>query len=746
MNCTINDLNLSFDKDNRLRTTIGRVAGWSVDKAYVLASFLQDESFKRYLSKMLTDKDIIGGAAVDLKNITDNDYININQNKLGSLLNVYYIDHYHSVNNSKTNKAFGRLNGFSSGTAKTVGLNYTADRIIDKYYDEFGKAKPKKSQEIIAEAINDIEHELYKQVNLFANDVISSDKYSKAARDYAQKFIDIIKRIEENNNKIKETTIFANANKNQLRQYNGKKVTEEEKAIIKRLTDTDKQYKEELAALGKDNARAALDRYVIAQNLVNLYANNVDGALNKRLRNFANLVAQMKGDTNGWFFQVMNTKRMTSIVKEFNNIGDIEEYIEQQDENNDDIIDKYNGQDVDQTTKSWEDNLYKSFNSAISGKMRIILSRVPKLSSPFNPTAETQSLDTENELGVKTYMDAQFITVQMFSFGDLSNIESMIRSIERRANTVEELYGIGMLVNQMKQDKVFANYMYANFAKPLVNKTMCVISDLSKESGITFNYSNANVFYSTKMAFDMMNKLRASYNTQYDINDYKTIQALGNKLRNPKLPIEFDDTEIIYNTLLKYFPNIKREVYDNFLRGIKDDKRNALINFTQNLIAIINGAGALKTKINTAIEQSNKKYNNDKKKFNQDYNAYVEAGDVQAIKRMKYPTYQGVDYTEYDLDPNTLKAVIRLAENLSDYSASKARLNTANAEGNTASDVTKNCYITRFFEQINAGTEEDSNAGLHALLDYITQGTEMVKKINILIILFSLALKMKMEE
>lgn len=728
MNCTINDLNLSFDKDNRLRTTIGRVAGWSVDKAYVLASFLQDESFKKYLSKMLTDKDIIGGAAVDLKNITDNDYININQNKLGSLLNVYYIDHYHSVNNSKTNKALGRLNGFSSGTAKTVGLNYTADRIIDKYYNEFGKAKPKKSQQIIAEVINDIEYELYKQVNLFANDVISSDKYSKAARDYAQKFINIIKRIEENNNKIKETTIFANANKNQLRQYNGKKVTEEEKAIIKRLTDTDKQYKEELAALGKDNARAALDRYVIAQNLVNLYANNVDGALNKRLRNFANLVAQMKGDTNGWFFQVMNTKRMTSIVKEFNNIGDIEEYIEQQDENNDDIIDKYNGQDIDQTTKSWEDSLYKSFNSAISGKMRIILSRVPKLSSPFNPTAETQSLDTENELGVKTYMDAQFITVQMFSFGDFSDIESMVRSIERRANTVEELYGIGMLVNQMKQDKVFANYMYANFAKPLVNKTMCVISDLSKESGITFNYSNANAFYSTKMAFDMMNKLRASYNTQYDINDYKTIQALGNKLRNPKLPIEFDDTEIIYNTLLKYFPNIKREVYDNFLRGIKDDKRNALINFTQNLIAIINGAGALKTKINTAIEQANKKYNNDKKKFNQDYNAYVEAGDTQAIKQMKYPTYQGIDYAEYDLDPNTLKAVIRLAENLSDYSASKARLNTANAEGNTASDVTKNCYITRFFEQINAGTEEDSNAGLRALLDYIIQGTENGKE------------------
>ena len=657
MNCTINDLNLSFDKDNRLRTTIGRVAGWSVDKAYVLASFLQDESFKKYLSKMLTDKDIIGSTTIDLKNITDNDYININQNKLGSLLNVYYIDHYHSVNNSKTNKALGRLNGFSSGTAKTVGLNYTADRIIDKYYDEFGKAKPKKSQEIIAEVINDIERELYTQVDLFANDVVNSDKYSKNAVNYAQKYIDINNRIKQYNQQIKDLITFAYPIKNQLRAFNGKKLTDEEKAQKAKLLEQDKANTEEYNKLNKDAARASLDRYVIAQNLVNLYANNVDGALNKRLRNFANLVAQIKGDTNGWFFQVMNTKRMTSIVKEFNNIGDIEEYIEQQDENNDNIIDKYNGQDVDQTTKSWEDSLYKSFNSAISGKMRIILSRVPKLSSPYNPTAETQAIDTENELGVKTYMDAQFITVQMFSFGDFSDIESMIRSIEQRADTVEELYGIGTLVNQMKHDKVFANYMYANFAKPLVNKTMCVISDLGRESGITFNYSNANAFYSTKMAFDMMNKLRTSYNTQYDINDYKTIQTLGNKLRNSKLPIEFDDTETIYNTLLKYFPNIKREIYDDFLRGNKDDKRNALINFTDNLIAIINGAGALKTKINTAIEEANKKYNNDKKKFNQDYNAYIEAGDTQAIKQMKYPTYQGVDYSNFDLDSNTLKAV-----------------------------------------------------------------------------------------
>lgn len=725
MNCTINDLNLSFDKDNRLRTTIGRVSVSDSNKAKVLASFFQDDNFKAYLSKMLTEKDIVGDAKVDLKNITENDYVNINQNKLGSLLNVYYIDHYHSVNNSKTNKALGRLNGFSSGTAKTVGLNYSADKIIDKYYEEFDKANRKSAMQIIAEVIKDTEKEFISQATLFANDVVNSDKYSKEAKEYAQKYLDVINNIKDYNEKIKTLVTYANANKRQIESLNGKKLSTEDTELKKSLIDKDKANNEEYKKLNMEAARAVLDRYVLAQNLVNLYTSNVDGNLKVRLRNFANLVAQMKGDTNGWFFQVMNTKRMTSIIKEFNNIGDMEEYLESQDENNDNIIDKYNGQDIDQTTKSWEDSLYKSFNSAISGKMRMILSRIPKLSSPYNATAQTQSIDTENELGVKTYMDAQFVTVQLFSFGDFSNVESMIQSIEAKANSIKELYGIGVIIEEMKNNKVFANYMFANFAKPLVHKTMCTINDLSRDGGIIFDYSNKNAFYTTKVSYDMINKLRATYNTQYDINDKLVLDNIGKNLRKDK--ITDNDINTIYDTLIKYFPNIKREDFDNFLNGNKDNKKESLINFVNHLSTIITHVGKLKQSINDAVDKANFDYKEAKKQFNAQYKELSET-NPQEIKNLKCPRYVGVDYSKFDLDSTTYKAVIQLASLISEYSASKARLNTANAESNTASDITKNCYITRFFEQINAGTEEDSNAGIKALLSYITQGTENGKE------------------
>ena len=91
MECTINDINLSFDKDNRLRSTIGRVSGWSVDKAIMLAAQLQTEGFKSFLKENLLPTDIIKDTEVDINNIKDEDYVNIKQNKFGSLLNAYYL-------------------------------------------------------------------------------------------------------------------------------------------------------------------------------------------------------------------------------------------------------------------------------------------------------------------------------------------------------------------------------------------------------------------------------------------------------------------------------------------------------------------------------------------------------------------------------------------------------------------------------------------------------------------------------
>ena len=139
MKCTINDLNLSFDKEGRLRKTIMRVSKTDSNKATALAGFLVNADFKKFLLENITDDDVLQGETISFNLFTNNDYVKINQNKLGSLLADFYNNTYLSVDNSKTIKGMGRLDGFTSASAKTVAKNYTATLLIDEYRKELVK-------------------------------------------------------------------------------------------------------------------------------------------------------------------------------------------------------------------------------------------------------------------------------------------------------------------------------------------------------------------------------------------------------------------------------------------------------------------------------------------------------------------------------------------------------------------------------------------------------------------------------
>ena len=64
MKCTINDVNLSFDKDNRLRKTILKISGHDATKAYTFAAFLNDKDFKKFLLENINEKDVLKGETI----------------------------------------------------------------------------------------------------------------------------------------------------------------------------------------------------------------------------------------------------------------------------------------------------------------------------------------------------------------------------------------------------------------------------------------------------------------------------------------------------------------------------------------------------------------------------------------------------------------------------------------------------------------------------------------------------------
>ena len=458
MKCTINDVKLSFDKEDRLRETIFRVSKTDTNKAVVLAGLLTNVDFKKFLLENITETDVLKGETVSFNLFTNKDYVKLNQNKLGSLLNDFYKDTYLSVDNSRTIKGMGRLDGFTSAAAKTIAKNHTASLIIKEYRKELVKAPKarRKPLQIIADVNDKMLDTFYNRVNDFTTYLINKDNSSNKAKEMAQQYFELINKLNEINelnkqdNELLENLQNRKDELEQLRKKynadgrNALKERNKEKADIalKNKKETEEAYNKAEeegrnieAAKEQRNQNGAFisrQRYALAHNIVTLFADSYEDKQGIKLRNYANLVTQSRANADSWYFQVFNTKNMTSVVKEFNKVEDIEEFIEAQDENNDVLDSKYNENNIDETTKSWEDNLYKNFNQTINGKLRMILSTIPKLSNKFNPNDAVQALDTENELGVSTYMDAQYLTVQIYSFGDFSSIDALIDSIDKK--------------------------------------------------------------------------------------------------------------------------------------------------------------------------------------------------------------------------------------------------------------------------------------------------------------------------
>lgn len=720
MECTINDINLSFDKDNRLRSTIGRVSGWSVDKAIMLAAQLQTEGFKKFLKENLLPTDIIKDAEVDINNIKDEDYVNIKQNKFGSLLNAYYIKTYHSVNNSKTNRGAGRLMGFSSSNAKGVAKNYVADLVIDKYQENLNKPREarKNNPQIIREVIDEIDNAFLKRADEFANNIISTDKYNNAAKEYARKFLDVTSRMDVTKQEANDLYYDIQSTIAQINEMNKRKLTKGEREAYDALKQNYEEANTRHKNLTKAFYQLKRDRAIMAMNLINLYSSNIDAALSERNKNFLNLYLQVKGNPNQFFFEVFHTKKMTNLVKEYDKLGDINEY-EEADEDNDDIItDKFNDQSTDETSKSWEDNLYKNFNQSISTKMRFILARVPKLAAPFNPTETEPNYNTENELGVRTYYDPSYLILQIHTFADFSSAEAMINSLDSKSKEIKALYGLGELVNQMRQDREFANYCYANFAKPLVNKVMVTINAVNAENGIEFDYSNPNAFNEVKLGFDMLNKLRATYNTNYDINDSKTLVALDKQLKSKGVE---SVREKFQEVLLKYFSNFDSTAINNIFK--LNNAADIVTELIRNLNIIVQESGKIKQDINNEYDAINKEFKNAEKEWNDKYRT-LSQDPKNKDKIPNYPVRRPFNTKLRDLTPTINKAVLSFAHIISQYNESHARMNTANAAGHTASDIIKNNFVTRFFDMILAEDDGDSKAGLKAFGRYLMQGCE----------------------
>lgn len=745
MNCTATGVNLSFDKDNRLSSTLSRVSKADTNKRMVLAALLLNDSFKKYFLENVTISDVLNGEIVDFDNFTENDYYKIKQNKLGALLDTYYKDNYHVVDNSTTDKGNGKLSGFRTASAKTVARNYTATILVDEYAKDAKKPKNerRKTIEIVA-AVNDkILGTFYDRTTAFATQVKNDDNFSKEDKALAKKYLDAVEELDSFNTDIRSKQQWYRAYKSQQEEI--AKRLQEIKLAIKNTKDTNlteeyrslaAQYaelKKNMDSITKEYNDKKLSypllklaKYAYAQQFITTVADNNTVQHGERLLNYANLVMQTRTNANEWYFGVFNTKTMTSIAKAFNKVGDITEFITEEDNNFDEITSEYDGRSIDETARTWEDALAKNFTQNVDNDLKIILSTIPKLDNRYNTRENVQAIDTNNELGVPMYMSVPYVITQIFSFCDVSNIDSFINSIEQKANSVAALYGLGKIVQMMKTDRVFANRMFANFAKPIFKKVILTVGDITDSNGVSFDWSNKAATPTTQLIYSFSNKLRATYNTSYSTSDITTINnAINSFIKNHDKNALKD---VLYETIKKYLPNINKDAFSRYFEKATDDI--ACEAFARDIRTIIDGVGKLKTEINRRIDiinNTNETNYAEYKKALKEYNALDEA-DKKTAKQPVPKEKQYFDYSSVDFSSATYSSLISLAKRLTEFSDSSAMLNSSNAEGNSTSSIGKNCFISRFFDRINSSTEEDVNAGLRAMLEEFTQGTENGKE------------------
>jgi hypothetical protein len=763
MNCVTTGVNISNDIDNRLFNTVARIAETDSVKRNILSALLNNDAnveFKWYLWNHLTKDDFLKSSNVDINDITtfiNKDYVNIKQNKLAKLLNDFYEYKYPSVNNSKTNKAEGSLNGFLTGSAKSLAKTETAKLIIEEYgKDMFLPKNKRRDRYVILKEVNKrILNEFYNRVNNYIAEINNPDNtnYNKNAEKDINEYLHILDRIKEL--KFQRSSLNATitelknnrsdliARRGQLNTLN-KTASVEEQAVnnatiadinteLNQIETRLKESNDSLDTLKNPIAQLNYVKYVLSNNIVNDHINSYIGVQKNRLINYRNLVEQTRNNADNWYNQVYHHKTITDIVKSMELTENLDQYLAGVDTNEDELIDTNNIQNVDETTKSWEDNLYKSFDNAVSGKLKLLIAQLDNLSQPFNENAELQAIDTNNELGVSTKMNVQKVINNIFSFADYSNIDNFINSIEEKSKNIKALYGLGSLVKTMKERRDIANFVFVNFAKPIVHKVILNVQNIANRENISLDYSNNSAFNTTATIFNLANKLRLTYNEVYDEEHDSFIGQLFNNFNKNKI----SNTEFIKSLqdfLNIYFPNINKDNISNAIISIINDKESkdklrGLEGTIQNLLTNIRNMKVNINKQLQAIDNFNRDrdIDNDRKRqqiierarianpniSNNELNELVK----EEISKVIVP-YKDTNDIDFSISSATYSSIYNLVNFLSNFNESSARLNTANAEGHSASDVIKNNWITRFFDKI----QDESGKGLEVLRDYFTQG------------------------
>lgn len=666
------------DVNDTLKKTVEYCSDGIKQKAKVLAGYIQSDDFLEFCKK-------------DEKFDSTKSILENKQNTVRRILKEYYELKHQDVTTAAAKRQADLLMGFSSVKARNIAINDTAT-IISLLYEQERKASKYNNVKlnrikITQKAIDDLEKDY---INNVALKVYNQNK-------------------EIDDNIIKE---FKETYNNATRL--NKKIIEL-KQLIKNDNDVDNN-KKKLNEVYKEYTEARRQQYNKAYNLVNKFGN-----ITQNNRN--NYIEQVKRNPNFWFTKAFESSKLVNIVGEFENILESNKFTNENFTDDEDYTNS-GAESVDETTKSWEDKLWASFEKPVAADLKLYFNTIYKLDSPAEVGTRVYNYDTNNEIGLKTTMGANFIIRELYTRGNFNSVNDFIDSIVRMATDIAEDYGLIKIADDCINDPVFANRIFCQLSNPKIIKTMSIIT----ESGITFEQSNKSLDAMSYMIYNMLNTTRSTMRdlyTENDINRIKELVARLDKSSNRLVAVRLKDDgvtpkelnkqieEAIYEVLKKYYPKVTRNEILGFIYNGSNPVRS-------NMIGLLNNIADLLQKVETTVIEYNEsynKYNNERKAYNEAVRYSEEIGQ----KYTKEPPLFDSSNINYD---RLNEPIVNICQKLVNYSAVRNELNSVNAEGNLSSDVINNSYITNLLKQINYANKKDAQAGLRNLLEEINKGEQ----------------------
>ena len=678
MECFEFGFNIANDSNGKLAKSVEVVAGYNFIKAKVLAGYVNSQEFLDYCKK--SEK------FDSTKSLAEN-----NQNTVRSLLRKYFREKHKDVVESAAKAQAEAMQGFSSVNAKNVAIDYTAT-VINRVYNSM------------------VQESKDKHIKLDRKKVINKSLYTMETEYINGCVIPLYKTLREKMSSLFDEKLDA-----------FKEAQNEVAKLTKELKKFKQNAKKNADAIKETTAKlleAKRNRYNIAHALVAERGNVVQ-------KNYNNMIEQAKSNPNAWFNAAFDSSKLVSIVNEFANTLESDKLIDKNFQDENDVVNP-DSESVDEMSKSWEDKLWASFDKAVAADLKLYFNSLYRLSAPSELGNKKYSYDTNNEVGVPTTMGANFVIAQLINYGNYNSVNDFIESVINMSQQVPELYGFIAIADRAVEDPIFANYLFTQLASPKIIKTMNVLT----EEGIDFTQSNKSADALSYVVYNMLNATRSTMTDVFTTNDVDKLNELKARYKNlkndffnttytdeadrkdfDKIKSEIEDT--IYDILKKYYPKLNIVALKGYLYHDPAHIKDSIDAITNNLISLLRNVEYTVEEYNIADAKGREAYKSWIIKKNNAIEAGIPFTEAAPIRDMSAIDYSRLNYP-----------IIDIAKKLVNYTAVKNELNSVNAEGNLASDIINNSWITNTLKQIAYGNKQDANAGLNRLLEEVTKGEQ----------------------